>query len=287
MRTLKSILSVGFTSILVLVLLISCEPEKSNQITNEDALFATSENIQAAVIYKDIFQEVINTVRYAEDSINNRLKRNQFNTGSIPEISINPYDTDTWPKTVIINYGNNNSTYEDMKQRRGEIIVSLSHSITNSGASMEISFNGFYQDDFQVEGTGIVTFDGKNNQNISLFSYKLSNGLITSPDNYRYSIEHELDIEWIAGENTINPWDNEFIISGTYSGQSSNDIYFSSSIDIEKPINILNGCRWIRSGIIMIELDNFPEIKLDFGETVCDNAATANIDGEEYLINVK
>lgn len=287
---MRKVLYIALVFLLGLGLMVnfySCEIENSKQVTVEEAIQAINESAQASAFFKDAFNEASDAAKYADDSLSGRFVKGQFNADDEPEITITPYDTDTWPKTITIDYGSENMPCADMRDRRGIIQVVASDYFFNEGCELDISFDEFYQNDYKMDGNMLVQYEGDNELGHRIYNVNVTNGILTSPDNKLFHFEQNTQREWIEGIESPNPWDDIHLIRGSQNGISSDSVPYSLNINDSVPLNVLIGCRWIRAGIIDIEIESLPDMQLDYGEGVCDNAATITIYGDEYLINMQ
>ena len=77
------------------------------------------------------------------------------------------------------------------------------------------------------------------------------------------------------------PWDDEYLITGTQNGTSANGK--SYTIETTSPLNVIVSCRWIRSGKIDLDIQGFPTITINYGDTPnCDANAVATVNGVDY-----
>ncbi|MDA3942494.1 MAG: hypothetical protein PF694_03005 [Bacteroidetes bacterium] len=275
------------TILIISGLLFSCEIETSKTVSIEEAVKTVTENAEAAAIFKDIFNEVNDAAFYADDSLSGKYKKGQFNSDDEPIITITPFDYNTWPKTITVDYGEHNMACTDMRERRGVIEIIASDFYRNPGCELEISFNEFYQNDYKIEGYKHITYQGDNEEGNPVYLIQVNAGEITTPEDLSYSFEQNLEQTWIEGQLSESPWDDVYLITGNQEGLSSDSVSYTILIENENPLNVRVGCRWIREGILSIKIDDFQDIKLDYGEGVCDNAATVTIYGDEYLINMQ
>ena len=274
-------------TILGFTLLQSCETENGDRVTTEEALRAIDENAQASALFKDAFNEANDAAVYADDSLNGTIERGQFSSDDEPAITITPFDLETWPKTIVVDYGTENMTCADMRDRRGKINIVATDFYRNTGCTLTVTFDEYYQDDHKAEGTKTIVNQGENEEGNLVYDVMVENGTITTPENISFGFEQNTTREWAEGEGTVNPWDDVYYITGSQDGLSSDSVNYTLTIDDDNPLNVLIGCRWIRAGILNIDIEDIPTISLDYGEGVCDNAATVTIYGDEYLINMQ
>ncbi len=276
-----------FTILILTGLLFSCEIETNKRVSIEEAVNTVNENAQAAAIFKDIFNEVNDAAVYADDSLSGKYEKGQFNSDDEPIITITPFDYNTWPKTITVDYGEENMACADMRERRGVIEIVASDFYRNPGCELNVSFSEFYQNDHKIEGYKNVIYQGDNEEGNPVYLIQVEAGKITTPEGLTYSFEQNLEQTWIEGQISESPWDDVYVITGNQEGISSDSVSYTLLINDANPLNVCVGCRWIREGILTIKIEDLQDIKLNYGEGVCDNAATVTIYGDEYLINMQ
>lgn len=286
---MKTKVIIGFSVAILLsaTLLLSCETENNDQVSTEEALRAINENAKAAALFKDAFNEANDAAMHADDSLNGTIERGQYSYEDEPAISITPFDLTSWPKTIVVDYGAENMMCSDMRERRGIINIVASDFYQNPGCTLTITFEEFYQENHKIEGTKTIINQGENSEENLVYDVIVENGKITTPDNVSFYFDQNTQREWKEGSETINPWDDVYDITGSQEGISSDSVNYTLTIDDNHPLNVLIGCRWIRAGILAIDIEDIPTITLDYGAGVCDNAATVTISGNEYYINME
>lgn len=282
------LLLLAFPIIAVVVISFSsCEKETQNTATTEESLTAINEYTKAAEIFKDAFNEVNDAAKHVDDSLAGKTTKGQFSNDQGPAITITPFDLETWPKTITVDYGTDNMLCEDYRERRGIINIVASDFYHNTNCTMTVTFDNFFQNDNKVEGTKTIVNQGENEANNLVYSVAIEDGKITTTDNVTFYFEQNTTREWTEGDESINPWDDVYMIKGNQNGISSDSISYTLTIQEGNPLDVLIGCHWIRAGILDIDIEGVPTITLDYGDGVCDNAATVTINGEEYLISMQ
>jgi hypothetical protein len=282
---MKNVFIVVLTVFASLLLFFSCQKEEK-QVTNEQALNAIREYATVQNMFAEATDEADNAARVADDSLDNwgafkGLK--QSANKSYPQISIEPFDMVTWPKTIRINYGPENIVCEDGRERRGIINILATDFYRNEGCQLTTSFEDYYQNDYKLEGTRVCTNQGENNVGKKVFNLVVTDGILITPQGAEIAYKENTTRIWIAGDSTLlNPWDDNYHIVGTQNGISSEDVEYSLNVDGTDPLDVLVGCKWIRAGLLKLEIETLPEIRIDYGDGNCDNDAVAIINGESY-----
>lgn len=249
----------------------SCQKEEDDNNNNTN-LFSTTEDMALSEnLFSDIFTQVGDAANQAQDS----LGRIQLTTvNSCATLTISAFDLYTWPKTLTLDFGTTNCLGNDMRYRRGKIIAQVTNWWREPGCVVTINFDQYFVNDHQILGTKTITNLGRNANNNLVYHLSYPDGQIVKPNNGGTIYWHtERDHEWIEGENTLfHPWDDVYLVRGTAGGTSANGTNFQ--VEIVQDLNVLIGCRWIRAGVLNVQIGSYPTISIDFGDGTCDANAT-------------
>ena len=243
---------------------------------------AAIDNTTAENAFNDVFNQVDNA---AKATVQSGAKITQLDSGGCATVTIAPFDTITWPKTLTIDFGSSNCLCSDGKYRRGRVIANLTGRYRDQGTIITITLDQYYVNDNHVQGTKTITnlghvgtYGGGNNLKYSIV---VSNASVTTPDG-TISWNSTRTREWIEGENTHWPnWqDDVYLISGSASGTDVNGNPFN--VNIVNPLRVALNCRWIESGTLDITPSGLPTRSVDFGSGNCDDQATVTINGTTY-----
>ncbi len=266
----------------------SCRKDKDEDETYD--VSAAGDDALAENVFSDAFAQVKDGMQKAEDTIDGSkgISSIMGDTCIITispciTLTIIPFDT-TWPKNLIIDFGTSNCQQypPSGRNRRGKILVHCTGRYRTTGSVITTTFDNYYVDDNKVEGTKTVTNTGRNTDSNLVYSIHIIDAVITKPNNagtIHWNSDRER--EWINGESTIlYPWDDEYLITGTQDGVSANGK--SYTIVITSPLNVLVGCRWVRSGTLDLNIQDIPTIAVDYGNGICDPNAVATVNGVSY-----
>lgn len=273
MKNLK--LSAYFMAITFIT--IACVKEEKGKDFDPNTL---KDNAIAENIFSDVFQQGGKASRDADDETSQKTDIEILS--NCPSLTITPFDT-TWPKTLVLDYGSTNCTGTDLRQRRGKVNIVATERWRETGSITTITFDNYFIDNHKVEGTKIITNLGRNQNNNLVYDVKVQNAVVTKPDNTTIQWGSVRSHEWIEGESTIlNPFDDVYLISGNITGTSAAGVNYT--IDTQQSLNVKFGCRWVRAGIIDINIQNLQTITIDYGDGTCNPNATANYLGTNYPI---
>lgn len=266
--------------IIIIALLMGLSIYSCRKNRFKDNITSATDNSIAENVFSDVFKQVNNAAKQKEDELYNEdLDKTVLN--NCPTITITPFDTISWPKYIVIDFGNANCTGNDGRSHRGIINAQITGRYRDSGTIVNVSFSNYYIDEHNVTGNKSVTNEGRNSNNNLYYTIIVNNAVITKPDGNTIQWNSTREREWIEGETTIyNPYDDVYMITGGATGINSNNQNYTMTIS--EALNVKIGCPWVRSGVLNISMDDIPEINVDYGNGACDASATAIINGNSY-----
>jgi hypothetical protein len=284
--SMKNTFVVG--TLLLFLILSACKEVDQKTITTDEATVLVSEAATAYSIFAST-QEEGTTAGFKSE---NMMKSAKTDADDYPNISIEPFDLETWPKTITVDYGPENVTGLDNHQRRGILLITADNFPGVTGAEWEITFDDFYQDNYKVEGVQTITYTGPNTSEHPLYTCTVSDGVITSTDDKKFYFEQQTKREWITGYDTpLNFCDDNYEITGTQSGKSSDGYTYTMSAST--PLVVGTCCHWIKEGILYIGLDEYDlSCEIDYrpasdtGEDTCNNLASITVFEETYEVTL-
>ncbi|MFL5766118.1 MAG: hypothetical protein ACJ77K_19395 [Bacteroidia bacterium] len=202
---------------------------------------------------------------------------------SYPNFTVDSVGTASWPKTLTIDFGPNNSIGIDGALRKGKIIASFSGPYRDSLTTVTISLVGYYHNNNAVTvGSWSITNNGHNSSGNLKYTINCTNlHITTSEGNITWNSNRSR--EWIAGESTItDPSDDVYSIIGSANGTAANGNGFNVTIYV--PLIVAMNCDYIEKGAIALSPFNLSTRYVDFGTGACDNNATVTINSVSYPI---
>jgi len=265
-----------FWIVLLIATLASCK--KSNDDEPQENLTAIDADVAEV-----LFEELTDISELAFRSINNQMKSNEVHHSiNCATVTI---DTLSLPHVMIIDFGEENCLGNDGKWRRGKIIVTFTGRFHQPGTVITTTFDEYYVNDNQVEGTRIMTNLGPNDEGFPQYEFDID-GIITLANNQGVITWQAGRLRtWIEGYNTPAWYDNVFLITGSGTLTHSNGGGFTRTI-IE-PLRRELSCHHFVSGIVQTIPTERPARTLDYGEGVCDNLATLTIGNRSRIIRLR
>ncbi|HRK27361.1 MAG TPA: hypothetical protein PK239_08735 [Chitinophagales bacterium] len=189
----------------------------------------------------------------------------------------------TFPKTITIDFGDS-CEGEGGRIRSGQIIVTISDTMSNAGATKTRTYQNYFVNGIQVQGTHTTTNNGVNAEGNPTFTHTLTDGSLTFTDGSTATRQSVQTITTIAGWDTPPQWDNVWAITGNSNGVNRNGIAYSTLIT--EPLIKRRNCRWIVSGTVEITR-NDQTATLNYGNGACNRFATLTTpDGETHEIQL-
>ncbi len=187
-------------------------------------------------------------------------------------------DTTANPRKLEINFGESNCTGTDGRTRRGKITASFTAPYSDSLCQVAISPQGYYFNNYRIEGNLSLTYHGRNAQGNSHYTLSVQNGKVTPPENGDAHLTWNASrrIEWISGDSTTTPDDDQFAVSGTLHGTSLKGSVFNASV--LAPFTWDHSCAWFSKGVVSISPVNQSVRLLNFGDGSCASSYTVTIE---------
>jgi hypothetical protein len=248
----------------ILITLASCRKDRKESLSNT----ITVDNSTAENLYSDLFK-VVDNVSSTEDGI----RENEI--GCIDTIIV---DTVSVPRSILIDFGNDDCTGEDGRIRKGQILATFTGRYREEGTIITVTPQNYTVNGYSLSGSKTITNLGENSDGHLHYSISVD-GSITAPGNsWTSSWESNRTRTWIEGESTATIWDDVYEITGSASGVSRNGVNYD--IIVTSPLRAEIGCRWIVSGSMTLVPEGYDQRVIDFGNGECNNGFTVTVNGE-------
>ncbi|NUM51211.1 MAG: hypothetical protein HUU48_08855 [Flavobacteriales bacterium] len=287
MKTKTLILSILFLVSLAFVA-SSCKKRKLNRDTTSE-----QDDAMARSMFEDMHKTVDDEAGQQSKLKEGRMVEAFKMAGNCATVTLTPFDSITFPKTLTIDFGPTNCKGNDNKERRGKIIVTITGKYRETGTVITIKPDNYYINDNKVEGTKVVTNNGRNNAGNLTYSIEVD-GKITTPDNKVIEWKSSRTREWIEGESTTF-WtngisgitDDAYLITGTGNGVNRDGRKFTVTITTPLRVQFCGYKIEITKGVLELQPEDLKKRVVDFGNGDCDNQATATIGKKTYTFNLK
>lgn len=281
-RSFLFALLIVFTALLI-ASMTGCKKDSEG---GDTSVQSATDNSLAENLYADVFKVVDDAAKGQDGDLYGQGKSKSLLDGGCATLTIYPFDTITWPKTLTIDFGSENCLGNDGKYRRGVIIVKLTGRYLWPNTTITITTDEYFVNDHKIEGVKTVINNGRNEDDFLEFLISVENGKITRPDGKQFLWESNRKRIWIEGEET--PWpeifDDVYLISGAANGTNINELDFE--IEITNDLRVEIGCKWIVSGTLELRPEGLYTRILDYGDGACDNQATVTVNGITFNITL-
>lgn len=265
---------------LATLLAISCS--RKDSIDDPVVNLADNDAVTGAV-----FDDIFNTIDDAEIKLEDYLKGEgkSAEVESCPAVTFDRTPDLNWPKTVTIDYGAGCTGFYD-NTRSGKVTITLTGPRLEEGSVKTLTFTDYFINGIGVEGTYQVTNLGLNDDQKMEFSVTLTGGKIIPEAGQVIERSFEHTRTWMAGKETPNIWDDEFLISGTATGVNRNGTEYSNTIIT--PVLLKRVCRFPVSGVIRLQIEGLNDpVELNYGEGNCDATAVISMNGKSKEITLR
>ncbi|MBX2907628.1 MAG: hypothetical protein KF744_16405 [Taibaiella sp.] len=175
------------------------------------------------------------------------------------------------PGFLSIEFGAENCLTAEGVNRKGRIEVHYTGGYWDSGTVRTITFSSYYHNNVKVEGAKTVTVMGYNKYNERFTSAHVEATLIKD-DNSTIAVNWDRQRTLAGGSWTPTTiWDDIYRLTGSGNITRSGG---TVHVDIIRPLEIHNNCRWIEKGMIGFTLNTGESRTLNYGDAAyCDNDA--------------
>jgi hypothetical protein len=253
---------------------VSCQ----KQATEPDPELETTFNLSEDQAISESIDDDANAV-FFEVSVNSGLYRangtvETTNILSCATVTVTPQNT--FPKTIVIDFGAGGCVSADGVARKGKINITLSDYLHNPGSTAVMTFDNYYAAGFKVEGT--ITWTNTSTPNGISWTTQITNGRVVEPlGGYYWTHEGTKNVIQTAGANTpLNLLDDVYSVTGNHT--ITNPAGKTRTVTILEALEKKTTCHNVTKGKMKIQGVNHFAI-LDYGDGTCDNIATITIDG--------
>ncbi|WPP50240.1 hypothetical protein [Catalinimonas niigatensis] len=271
-------IQVSIMTVFILSSLTACEDEDTGSENEEtQSEQAISDEALADDLFEDMDEISMEAATYEENA---RMEGSVLNSLNCVSRTIERENPNSLSKRVTLTFSDG---CEDAsgRVRSGSIIVNHSIDFTSATYSVSTTFEDFYVNGHQIEGTRSLVYasDGKNliSATITLTNGKISltdGSTITRNGSFTKMINHEL---------------GEVSLSGSASGVNRNGISYISEITrplVYKVACASDGIFMASSGNKSISRAGRKTLELDYGDGICDRSLTLSADGVERTLEI-
>jgi hypothetical protein len=254
--------------IAIATLAASCRKERRDTLGSS----ISTDNNTAENMFSDMFK-VVNDISSETEGIREDL------IGCIDTIIV---DTLSNPKTILIDFGDDDCAGYDGRTRKGTLFITYTGRYREPGTTITITPDNYSVNGYLLQGQKTIENLGLNASGQLHYAITVS-GTVTAPDNsWTISYEANRVRTWIEGQTTLMLWDDVYEINGSGSGINRNGVAYTSTITY--PLRAQVGCNWIVSGRITVEPEGYATRYINFGLGECDSGFTVTVNGNVYQL---
>jgi hypothetical protein len=272
---MKRFIRLGIHVLSALLFLNSCHKGSNGDNTDVSDIII---NNTCEVVSNDLFKMFLYNITSAEDSIYHPNDTLNFHfIEPCLQISISPYDTISWPKTITIAFSESGCHCADGNIRSGQIIITAYGLLNTIGSKFKIKPDNYSVNGISVIGTKelTVTQIGSNKP----FTFKDSCDLqVTSFSGSGIWWYSQHSLQWLLGGATENNLADDLFI---YNGNCYTESYTGIITDA---LQFANYCFWIGRGNIEISPVGLSKRQITYSDS-CLNHADVIINNETYRVN--
>jgi hypothetical protein len=254
MNKKRNNISILVTLVGFLLIIVSCGKKESDEM--EAAAIAGDDNIanSAFLDLKDAGDQA---------GMSPTTKSFEKSKDTCVTVKFAGYDTITKSGKIIVDFGDSDCTCKDAKKRRGKI--SIDYKGANGEVGSEITYTpiDYFVNDYGISGVKKIKYTAP-----FTYSIQVENGKVTKTDGKTITWNSERVRKMIAGQYTINPFDDTYEVTGVTSGE--NGMGKKYTFTIQTPLIQSTSCQWTTSGVLKMVRDGKKEALLDFGDGTCD-----------------
>jgi len=283
---------IGISFVILTVTFFSCQNDKVD-IPVDDGLFEKSAQITLTEVQ---LEAAANEVEYevefyanAEEMLtrwwkigqawswNNKLR---YQMGHCPKVEIENGETDSYPKTIIMKYGDEGTVLKNGKVLKGTIVIEVSAPRKNRNYTRSVYYDNFVVDSLTINGTSADTVDRSEEafrNHSSSLTFAKDEGITITRNSIR-------NWTWVEGMETVDDQiDDVIYIDGSVFADNGTDSYEKRIVEslVRK-----KDCRFIVAGIVEIYLNDTKISTLNYGDGTCDAIAKMFIEGSVEPIDV-
>ncbi len=254
-------------------------------------ILASSNNSVSTNVFDDIFKQVSDAASSESDLNKTEESTWAMNISACATVTLDPLGTD-FPKTLTIDFGSGCTGFDGV-WRSGIITAVFTGRYREVGTQITVTLEDYHVAQYAVEGSKSITNGGLDANDNLFFTVDVID-VVISWDEHQITWESHQVRTWTEGSETnfFTPdgnggmlglagiTDDVYEITGTASGTDRNGHPYT--VQTTTPLVVQVGCRYIKSGILVISPENYYDGTVDYGDGECDNQATIEINGQVY-----
>ncbi len=261
-------------------LIISCNKENPEEI---EAAFELEEiiDLDNELDFIDALSDYENLKREAE------MERRPFsdNDGFESICAIRTWEKGDGIRILTIDFGDEPCLGVDGLYRRGKITITYTGPRRTEGAQRQINFENYFVMNKKFNGSNTLTFLGNNTYSRTVEEFQISFAGKTSIRNINQKVER------ISGYDTVTPYDDIFLVTGSGSGVDRKGRSYTSEIIDPLVKKLEKGCAiTFVDGVNLFTYEDESQTSINYdpiGGAPCDRLGSVTKNGETKLITLR
>ncbi|MEI6123935.1 MAG: hypothetical protein WCQ95_09945 [Bacteroidota bacterium] len=264
--------------------ILSQSCKKNNTLTDNDTRQLLIINT-AEVLSNDAFKTFLYTWIRMEDSLFHPNNPANFRYNELcMQVTLVPFDTTNWPKTLTITFPDSNCNCNDGLRRLGRIDIIINGKISQVNSSYKISYNNYFVDSKPLIGNKRLTIIYSEAATRIVFYDTSEMKIQFGTDYFYWNANHTLD--WVLGTSTHSDMNDDlFHYNGKATvvpaAENTSDIGSFKS-NIIQSMKFTNWCFWIRNGEVEIIPENFSSKTVNYADTTCSRHGFYTVNNETF-----
>lgn len=283
----NTFIAISFIVLGIAFLTTTCS-ENDKDTNNSAAILVTAQDhVQAAAVLDDLMNQLHGYVALIQRGKLQDVKALLADeSGKGPVVYISNPDENTFPKTIIIDFGTQG--YEVIRGNRltGKMTAVVSNKLSLPNSYFTLAFDNFALNGIRIAGNNTLTYKGltAGYRPYWLLDMQVT---ITRPDGLSVTLNSTLRREIVNMNGTpLNYWDDTSIISGSASGINANGKSYSMEINPGNPLVLDGGWPYFTKGSATITFESQTAL-IDYGDGTKDNKATVTVNGVTREISLR
>ena len=194
------------------------------------------------------------------------------------------FDFNSSPNKLVLDFGTENCFCEDGQNRRGKILITYDGGYTDSTATLNTTFDGYYVNNNQVTGNRTLSYKGYNQAKKPNWTVIVNGSVILANNGGTITYQATHNTAMVEGENTMDYKDNVFETTGSASGITPAGQAFTALVTT--PLISTMKCNNFVKGVVELTPSGEPKRTLNYGEGDCDNKASLTVSGITFNVNL-
>jgi hypothetical protein len=253
----------------------------------KDDSTATAETAELIAVSSEDMSEAESSTQSTENELDDILEENGLKVrGCKPTITLSA-PKGKYPQTITMTF-DGTCNDNNARKRMGQIIITLSDTLTKTGATKSVTYNNFVLDSTKVEGSRKWTNTGKNALGQPTFKREATNMKLTFSDGTFATLTSTHIVTRTQGYNTPLIFaDDVWSVTGNTEGVNRKGKTFQSVIS--SPIIHKALCPWITGGVRTITVnDKTFSLDYSYGGGDCDREALLTLEnGVTKVIKIR